>query len=73
MLVDRSLRSMAALKAVFAIAMIIIIAVYARDFSSRANKNSTSVGSKEPESRGTMESRNIVCSLDSQLTIVGLR
>jgi hypothetical protein len=60
MLVDRSLRSMAALMTVFAVAMIIIVIAYAKDFANRANLNSTSVGSKEGEDCHSMEARNIV-------------
>jgi hypothetical protein len=63
MLVDRSLRSMAALMTVFAFVLIIIIIVYAPLFSRRPNKKSTSIGSPEPESCDTMESRNIVCQI----------
>jgi hypothetical protein len=44
LLVDRSLRGMAALTAVFAIVMIIIIATHMKYFYARANKFTSSVG-----------------------------
>ncbi|MCJ1429003.1 hypothetical protein MMC29_006916, partial [Sticta canariensis] len=46
MLVDRSLRSMAALTSIFALIMVVTCASYFRYFVSRTNKNSTSVGGK---------------------------
>ncbi|ORY16525.1 hypothetical protein BCR34DRAFT_93060 [Clohesyomyces aquaticus] len=46
LLVDRSLRSMAATTAVFAVAMIIVIATNLGSFSDRANKFTSSVGGK---------------------------
>lgn len=44
LLIDRSLRSMAALMTLFAAGMIILIALYAKHFRDRANANTTSVG-----------------------------
>lgn len=44
LLIDRSLRGMAALMTMFAIGMIILIAVYANRFRDRVNNNTTSVG-----------------------------
>lgn len=44
LLVDRSLRSMAALTALFAIAMIIVVATRLKSFYERANKFTSSVG-----------------------------
>lgn len=44
LLIDRSLRAMAALMTLFAIGMIILIAVYAGRFRDRVNHNTTSVG-----------------------------
>lgn len=44
LLVDRSLRTMAATMTIFAIAMIILIATYAKHFNSRTNPNTSSVG-----------------------------
>ncbi|KAF1851391.1 uncharacterized protein K460DRAFT_272419 [Cucurbitaria berberidis CBS 394.84] len=44
LLVDRSLRTMAATMTAFAIAMIILIATYATHFNGRPNPNTTSVG-----------------------------
>lgn len=63
MLVDRSLRSMAALTAVFATAMIIVCCTYMSDFVHRSNPYSTSVGSKKPRSCRSTENANVVCSL----------
>ena len=61
MLVDRSLRSMAALMTVFAFAMVVICASYFRAFLQRGNNNSTSVGAREGESCNAMEAQNTVC------------
>ncbi|KAJ4988130.1 hypothetical protein SVAN01_06382 [Stagonosporopsis vannaccii] len=44
LLIDRSLRGMAALMTLFAIGMIILIAIYADHFRDRVNSNTTSVG-----------------------------
>ncbi|PSN67244.1 hypothetical protein BS50DRAFT_472197, partial [Corynespora cassiicola Philippines] len=44
LLVDRSLRSMTALTACFAIAMIVVIIIYMKPFVNRSNKETTSVG-----------------------------
>ena len=60
MLVDRSLRSMAALTSVFALMMVILCCVYLPAFASRPNKNSTSVGGQSGESCKTMEGKNTV-------------
>ena len=60
MLVDRSLRSMAAFTAVCAVVMLIILFSYLPAFARRLNRSSTSVGGSEGESCHTMESRNIV-------------
>ena len=46
MLVERSLRSMAALTSIFALIMVVTCARYFGDFVSRKNKKSTSVGVK---------------------------
>lgn len=62
MLVDRSLRSMAALTTLLAIIMISLCAAYMSDFVKRTNKNSTSVGSKKPQSCKSLEAKNIVYS-----------
>ena len=61
MLVDRSLRSMAALTSVFALMMVILSCAYLPAFVSRPNKNSTSVGGKSGENCKTMEGSNVVC------------
>ncbi|KAF2494005.1 hypothetical protein BU16DRAFT_61800 [Lophium mytilinum] len=47
LLSDRSIRGMAALTAMFAIAMIVIMATNAGAFRNRPNRNSTSVGGNE--------------------------
>ena len=60
MLVDRSLRSMAALTTIFALMMVILCIVYFGNFVHRVNANSTSVGEISGESCSTMESSNIV-------------
>lgn len=44
LLIDRSIRGMAALTTLFAIGMIALIAVYAEHFRDRVNSNTTSVG-----------------------------
>jgi hypothetical protein len=44
LLIDRSLRGMAALTALFALGTFIIIAVYIQPFANRSNKNSSSIG-----------------------------
>ncbi|RDW82971.1 hypothetical protein BP5796_04462 [Coleophoma crateriformis] len=59
MLVDRSLRTMAAFTALCALIMCIIVFTYLKDFMTRLNKNSTSVGGSHGESCHNMESRNI--------------
>jgi hypothetical protein len=61
MLVDRSLRSMAALTSIFAIVMIAVCAACANQFIHRGNPNSTSVGGLSGESCSNMEGRNVVC------------
>lgn len=60
MLVDRSLRSMAAFTTVCAIVMLIIVLCYAPAFYRRLNKGSTSVGGSGGENCRTVESRNLV-------------
>lgn len=60
MLVDRSLRSMAALTTVFATIMVIVCCTYMSDFVYRWNPNSTSVGSKKPKSCRSTENTNVV-------------
>lgn len=60
MLVDRSLRSMAAFTAVSAVIMLIILISYLPAFANRVNHNSTSVGGKAGTSCSTSESRNVV-------------
>jgi hypothetical protein len=44
LLVDRSLRGMALLTSLFAITMLVVVCVYAKDFGARANKFSSSIG-----------------------------
>jgi hypothetical protein len=44
LLSDRSFRGMAALMTLFAIGMITVVCSYAKEFGSRANRNTTSVG-----------------------------
>lgn len=44
LLIDRSLRGMAALMTLLAVGMIILVALYAERFRNRANANTTSVG-----------------------------
>jgi hypothetical protein len=61
MLVDRSLRSMAAFTAVCTVIMWIIVFSYLGPFSTRLNRNSTSVGREQGEKCGEAESRNVVC------------
>ncbi len=60
MLSDRSLRSMAVFTALCAIIIFIIVFSYLKDFITRLNKNSTSVGGKDGESCETAETRNLV-------------
>lgn len=59
MLADRSLRGMAAFTALCALIMCIIVFAYLKDFMTRLNKNSTSVGGYYGESCETMENRNV--------------
>lgn len=59
MLVDRSLRSMAALTSIFALIMVVTCASHFRDFVSRTNKNSTSVGGRL-HSCGNIERQDVV-------------
>lgn len=61
MLVDRSLRSMAAFTALCAAIMFVIVLSYLKAFKSRVNLDSTSVGGKDGESCETAERRNLVC------------
>lgn len=63
MLVDRSLRSMAAFTTACAVIMLIILFSYLPAFSRRINHNSTSVGGKNGESCHTAEARNIAIHL----------
>ena len=60
MLVDRSLRSMAALTTVFAIIMIALCCTYMSDSINRPNRQTTSVGSKELTSCVTTENTSVV-------------
>lgn len=61
MLVDRSLCFMAALTTTFAIIMIALCCTYMSDFINRTNRQSTSVGSRNPQDcRGTGNA-NVVC------------
>jgi hypothetical protein len=62
MLVDRSLRSMAVFTATCAVIMFIIIFSYLKDFMTRLNTHTTSVGGSSGESCSEAESRNVVCS-----------
>ena len=61
MLVDRSLRSMAALMTVFAFAMVVLCASYFSAFLRRGSSHSTSVGARVGESCKAMETQNTVC------------
>ncbi|KAH4443851.1 hypothetical protein HBI46_152800 [Parastagonospora nodorum] len=62
LLSDRSLRGMAALMSAFAIAMIILVAVFAKNFAQRSNRNTSSVGG-EPQSCKTVTRTNTVLLL----------
>lgn len=62
LLIDRSLRGMAALMAFLAIGMIILIALYADHFRDRANINTTSVGG-DATSCETVTRTNTACLL----------
>ncbi|OAL47207.1 hypothetical protein IQ07DRAFT_133397 [Pyrenochaeta sp. DS3sAY3a] len=59
LLVDRSLRTMAATMTLFAVAMIILIATHAKFFSNRSNRNTSSVGG-DTGSCETVTTRNTV-------------
>lgn len=59
LLVDRSLRTMAATMTLFAVAMIILIATHAEFFRNRANRNTSSVGG-DTGSCETVTTRNTV-------------
>ncbi|RFU28743.1 hypothetical protein B7463_g7594, partial [Scytalidium lignicola] len=59
MLVDRSLRAMAAFTAVCAIVMMVILIVYLPAFKRRLNHHTTSVGAGNGESCSVMERRNV--------------
>ena len=61
MLVDRSLRVMAALTSAFAIAMVVACLSNLRLFLDRPNRNSTSIGWGSGESCSSVENKNIVC------------
>ena len=61
MLVDRSLRSMAALMTFFAIVMLALCCAYIPNFRIRSNLHSTSVEFKNPGSCGSTEKTNVVC------------
>ena len=60
MLVDRSLRSMAAFMALCSLVMFIIIFAHIGDFRNRINIHTTSVGGKDGESCKTIERKNVV-------------
>ena len=60
MLVDRSLRSMAALTTIFAIIMISVCCTFMHDFTHRKNLHSTSVGFEKPKDCRTTEKLNLV-------------
>ena len=60
MLVDRSLRSMAALMSLFAVIMTIVCIVYMPELVGRHNKTSTSVGSNNGRSCESLEATNVV-------------
>ena len=60
MLLDRSLRSMAFLMTLFALAMFVLCAAYFPDFLNRGNRRSTSVGGTKGQSCDKMESINVV-------------
>ena len=60
MLVDRSIRSMAALTSLFALIMTIVCIVYMRELVGRHNETSTSVGSNSGESCESLEATNVV-------------
>ncbi|KAF2813074.1 uncharacterized protein BDZ99DRAFT_339159, partial [Mytilinidion resinicola] len=63
LLSDRSIRGMAALTAVFAIAMIIIMATNANAFRHRPNKNSTSVGGQEQSCKSVQRTNSALLIL----------
>jgi hypothetical protein len=62
LLIDRSIRGMAALMTLLAIGMIILIALYADHFRDRANSNTTSVGG-DASSCETVTRTNTACLL----------
>lgn len=63
LLIDRSLRGMAALMTLFAIGMIIVISLYAGQFRDRANTKTTSVG-------GEARSCNAVASTNTAMLLL---
>lgn len=60
MLVDRSLRLMAALTTIFAVILVLICAVYFRRFLQRRNRHSTSVGAETGERCDILETQTTV-------------
>ena len=63
MLIDRSLRSMAAFTMICAIVMFIVIFCYMNAFTKRKNKNITSIGGGKGVSCETLKKENLVCSI----------
>ncbi|KAL2071138.1 hypothetical protein VTL71DRAFT_12373 [Oculimacula yallundae] len=63
MLVDRSLRTMAAFMAVCTFVMFIIIFTHLGDFKNRINTHTTSVGGKDGESCKSVEKKNVAIHL----------
>ena len=66
MLVDRSLRFMTALTTVFATIMIAICCAYMSDFVNRSNRQSTSVGSRNPQDCTSTGNANVVFIIFSE-------
>ena len=62
MLVDRSLRFMAALTTIFAIIMIALCCTYMSNFVNRSNRQSTSVGARKPQKCKSAGNASVVCS-----------
>lgn len=67
MLVDRSIRSMAALTTLFAIIMLVICAINLPRFLKRSNIHSTSVGPNVGQSCAGVERQNVVRLKGQQL------
>jgi hypothetical protein len=65
MLVDGSLKSLAAFTAMYAVIMFIIIFSYLKGFMTCLNPHTTSVGGSGGESCSEAETRNVVCLMSS--------